>query len=519
MITDFSRAEGDRILIEGHTTEILSVSYGDADGDGAADHTIVEIYSQQGNGGGAHDEDRLGTLTVFGDLITESDIEADAGPAYGAVKTIDGLAEALTPRHISEERGPLPAPSDLDDGAPSDFVFFLVDTQTDEVVTRIKSGDVIDGSLIDTRAVSIIAAPVGVGGRQRSAALRRSREDRERRAYALFGDHKGDFKGDGAFGRGRTTIHVEAYEEEGGKGGLVAFERLTFEVSDNVSDEEPTSGGQAHEGHDENDHDDEMGHDMDHGAGSGDGMDGGANTDDADNDADENTETPSDLTEVEREDVSGGQGDDVLAGVDGDERLDGGEGDDIVRGGDGSDELIGGAGEDVLRGGLGEDILSAGDDDDIATGDRGDDIIDGGAGDDIVRGGADDDIIDGGEGDDIVVGDRGNDILRAGTGDDILKGALGDDVLDGGAGDDILIGGGGLDIFAFAPGSGSDIVRDFTDGEDTLDLSDYGFASVADVLAISTEAAFGVRIRLNDTDDIMLRRTELSELDASDFIL
>ena len=78
VVMDYSRGEGDRIVIEGHTTKILSVDYGDANGDGVMDHSVIRLYSDQGNNGGAHNDDRLGSITVYGDLVKMSDIETTA---------------------------------------------------------------------------------------------------------------------------------------------------------------------------------------------------------------------------------------------------------------------------------------------------------------------------------------------------------------------------------------------------------------------------------------------------------
>ena len=113
VILDFNRAEGDRIVIEGHTTEIASITHGDANGDGIIDHSLISLYSDQGNGGGAHNDDLLGDITVYGDLVTEADISHTAKPAYGIVTTIDGLEEALTPTVISPDTGPIAPPDGL----------------------------------------------------------------------------------------------------------------------------------------------------------------------------------------------------------------------------------------------------------------------------------------------------------------------------------------------------------------------------------------------------------------------
>ena len=112
-VMDFSRAEGDRIVVEGHTTEIDKITYGDANGDGVMDHSVIWLYSEQGSGGGAHADDRLGTITVYGDLITEADIEHDAGPAYGIVATSEDLDEAVKPTTNGTDTGNIKAPNTL----------------------------------------------------------------------------------------------------------------------------------------------------------------------------------------------------------------------------------------------------------------------------------------------------------------------------------------------------------------------------------------------------------------------
>ncbi|MEL7104882.1 MAG: LamG-like jellyroll fold domain-containing protein [Pseudomonadota bacterium] len=100
IIADFSVEEGDTISVIGHTTEI-EVSYDtvDTDGDGVDDDmvSIITAYSQQGNGGGAHDEDYLGYIVVYGDKVTEDMVETDAGAHYGIVDTIHEIQEAVAP--------------------------------------------------------------------------------------------------------------------------------------------------------------------------------------------------------------------------------------------------------------------------------------------------------------------------------------------------------------------------------------------------------------------------------------
>jgi Ca2+-binding RTX toxin-like protein len=87
-ITDFYRAEGDKIIIEGHTAQIDTITYVDSNGDGRSDYTLILVRSEQG-GSGSHDEDVLAKIKVYGDRVTSSDITVDAMPAYGVADMID----------------------------------------------------------------------------------------------------------------------------------------------------------------------------------------------------------------------------------------------------------------------------------------------------------------------------------------------------------------------------------------------------------------------------------------------
>ena len=128
VIWDFSRAEGDHIRIEGHTTEVYKLEHQDSDGDGILDSSVLHIWSNQGNGGGAHNKDLLGTITVFGDLVTQSDYTVEKHD-YGIVETINELDEALTPRvYTSVGATPTPPPMPtVDDGVlPAGGVFGML---------------------------------------------------------------------------------------------------------------------------------------------------------------------------------------------------------------------------------------------------------------------------------------------------------------------------------------------------------------------------------------------------------
>ena len=72
--------------------------------------------------------------------------------------------------------------------------------------------------------------------------------------------------------------------------------------------------------------------------------------------------------------------------------------------------------------------------------------------------------INGGRSDDRIFGEQGRDILNGGAGNDEIYGGEDKDTINGGAGNDWLDGGPGDDTFVFEPGSGNDIIMDFTSG-------------------------------------------------------
>lgn len=86
VIEDFSRAEGDKIVLRGHTVGVHSIEYQDTDGDGVMDTSFIHVFSNQAGMMGfsrddpnapfmAHDGDYLGRIEVTGELIDMSDIE------------------------------------------------------------------------------------------------------------------------------------------------------------------------------------------------------------------------------------------------------------------------------------------------------------------------------------------------------------------------------------------------------------------------------------------------------------
>src|SRR5215207_5972399 len=92
VIRDFNRAQGDKIEISAHTAEVKSIEHKDSNGDGKNDYSVITVISQQ-NGNGAHDQDLLGTITVYGNLVKQSDI-AVTQTVYGAYEKVGELGGA-----------------------------------------------------------------------------------------------------------------------------------------------------------------------------------------------------------------------------------------------------------------------------------------------------------------------------------------------------------------------------------------------------------------------------------------
>jgi Ca2+-binding RTX toxin-like protein len=105
VITDFNRKQGDKIEISAHTAEVKSIEHLDSNGDGKADYSVITVISQQG-ASGAHDEDLLGTITVYGNLVKASDITVDAASVYGAYAKVGELPAGT--HYQLEDDGVLP---------------------------------------------------------------------------------------------------------------------------------------------------------------------------------------------------------------------------------------------------------------------------------------------------------------------------------------------------------------------------------------------------------------------------
>lgn len=181
--------------------------------------------------------------------------------------------------------------------------------------------------------------------------------------------------------------------------------------------------------------------------------------------------------------ISGGNGDDYISGNQGNDIIGGGSGNDILKGGKGNDKIWGGDGDDLVVGNSGDDLLTGNSGNDLMYGGSGNDDMRGGTGNDVMYGGSGNDKVNGKDGDDILFGGSGNDFVKGDQGDDIMKGDSGNDLLIGGLGSDTMSGGKGNDLFIFnsleeSSINSSDLITDFTKGNDKIDFSNLGFASV-----------------------------------------
>ena len=125
---------------------------------------------------------------------------------------------------------------------------------------------------------------------------------------------------------------------------------------------------------------------------------------------------------------------------------------------------------------LGELLLSGDSTGEEMLGGEEDELLFGLAGNDSLDGGAGDDALIGGDGDDILTDTSGNNALFGGTGNDQLSGSTGNpNFFHGGTGDDTLTGGYEDDTYRFNLGDGHDRIHDrrgYTDAIDRLVLGE-----------------------------------------------
>lgn len=98
-------------------------------------------------------------------------------------------------------------------------------------------------------------------------------------------------------------------------------------------------------------------------------------------------------------------------------------------------------------------------------------------------------------------------LISVPTDGDALVGTASDEILQGISLDDSMSGGDGDDLFQFKDGDGDDTITDFTAGvgsDDRLDVSEFGFTDLADLLAATNDAGADRVIALDADDSVTL---------------
>lgn len=528
VIADYVAGE-DTISIIGHTVNIEVTHLPiDMDEDGFNDNimSVITAYSQQGNGG-AHDEDIVGYVVVFGDLVEEEDVITDAGVHYGIVDTIDELQEALAP---SGETKTSVGPNGEElfgydsrdvDGDPIgtnpfaysdnpwlgteavDLASALPDGVDPPAIALSDAGGVFDGSETGVKKIEHSAPLAQVAG---TIAFSFVANDPAGASWQglLSKDHTG-LKTGGHMTiylspsgqvkvrfQGETeTVYLYGDRVEAGQDVHIAFtfdeDQIKLYQDGALVDEAdgfPNSETPGFPG----------------------GMSGntediylGASAEQL-NGADANLryffegkigdlailDRPLDDYEALFLAAGGGDlealaaiyppdglpsvedptdpGPNLLEGDDEDNTLKGYDDADLILGYAGNDKMYGYGDDDEIDGGEGNDRGYGGDGNDTMRGDEGDDRLNGDAGEDDIDGGAGEDRLRGGDDDDTLSGGTENDKLFGDGGNDDLDGDEGDDLLKGGDGDDDLDGGAGND--RLRGGDGADTMAGGADDDD-----------------------------------------------------
>ncbi|MEP4197093.1 MAG: laminin B domain-containing protein [Aliishimia sp.] len=227
--------------------------------------------------------------------------------------------------------------------------------------------------------------------------------------------------------------------------------------------------------------------------------------------------------------LSGGLGNDVIIGNAGDDTINGDRGDDVLTGSGGDDMIFGGAGADTLNGLGGADTLNGEGGDDTINGGTGVDNVSGGGGKDDIFGLFGADFLFGGTNDDNIRAGGSGDIVHGGNGNDRLVGANGQDVLWGGTDNDVMYGGAGTgggdgrrDEFVFKSlangGGGFDIIKDFENNIDKLDLTESGYTNFADLLADTVQIGANLQIDFDFSGIALIENFTLAEFNSGDVI-
>jgi Ca2+-binding RTX toxin-like protein len=116
-----------------------------------------------------------------------------------------------------------------------------------------------------------------------------------------------------------------------------------------------------------------------------------------------------------------------------------------------------------------------------------------------------------------LTGNANAEFLHGNDGDNQIKGGGGDDFIYGGKGADILTGQGGADHFFFSTGDGHDVVSDYQDGSDVLELGLLkGITSFDDLKQNHTTEHNGDLIIHVGSDHLVIHDLDKQDFDAKD---
>lgn len=114
-----------------------------------------------------------------------------------------------------------------------------------------------------------------------------------------------------------------------------------------------------------------------------------------------------------------------------------------------------------------------------------------------------------------ATGSSGDDTILGNNASNVLKGMDGNDTLNGGKGNDTLWGGDGADVLVFEGNWGADLIMDFIDGEDKIDLSgtDLNFTNLT-----IADSGSDTLITDGDGNSITLVGVAAGDITADDFL-
>jgi Ca2+-binding RTX toxin-like protein len=139
------------------------------------------------------------------------------------------------------------------------------------------------------------------------------------------------------------------------------------------------------------------------------------------------------------------------------------------------------------------------------------------SGNDTIIGSADSELILGNEGQDIIRGGDGNETLYGGKGADQLFGDAGDDFLSGDRDIDTLTGGQGRDRFALSTGGGLDIITDFDNANDFIQVP--ADVSISDILIQAAGANTLLVLKSTGEQLVQLNNVQSSSITIASLLL